>query len=151
MPHIGCCVNILHFGHTSPAGRGIISFKVRIVVVILSVAENVCGESWHLVGNSCLKFITAKDSYDNAKLACRSHNAVLASLTTQKKVDFVLKELQIMSVVVRTDRLTRAEPRPDKRQDKESLITHQNTARLLRSDVFLISAVFLKKSSFICR
>lgn len=67
------------------------------------VAENVCGESWHLVGNSCLKFITAKDSYDNAKLACRSHNAVLASLTTQKKVDFVLKELQIMSVVVRTD------------------------------------------------
>lgn len=59
-----------------------------------------CGESWHLVGNSCLKFITAKDSYDNAKLACRSHNAVLASLTTQKKVDFVLKELQIMSVVV---------------------------------------------------
>lgn len=47
-----------------------------------------------------MKVITAKDSYDNAKLACRSHNAVLASLTTQKKVDFVLKELQIMSVVV---------------------------------------------------
>ncbi|KAK7904410.1 hypothetical protein WMY93_017017 [Mugilogobius chulae] len=65
----------------------------------ISLPENVCGESWHLVGNSCLKFITAKDSYDNAKLACRSHNAVLASLTTQKKVDFVLKELQIMSVV----------------------------------------------------
>ena len=53
------------------------------------------------MGNSCLKFITAKDSYDNAKLACRSHSAVLASLTTQKKVDFVLNELQIMSVVVR--------------------------------------------------
>ncbi|KAF7663964.1 hypothetical protein LDENG_00194320, partial [Lucifuga dentata] len=65
----------------------------------ISLPENVCGESWHLVGNSCLKLITAKDSYDNAKLACRSHNAVLASLTTQKKVDFVLKELQIMSVV----------------------------------------------------
>lgn len=65
--------------------------------------ENVCGESWHLVGNSCLKFITAKDSYDNAKLACRSHNAVLASLTTPKKVDFVLKELQMMSAVVRTN------------------------------------------------
>uniref|UniRef100_A0A672HZL2 Attractin n=1 Tax=Salarias fasciatus TaxID=181472 RepID=A0A672HZL2_SALFA len=62
----------------------------------ISLPENVCGESWHLVGNSCLKFITAKDSYDNAKLACRSHNAVLASLTSQKKVDFVLKELQIM-------------------------------------------------------
>uniref|UniRef100_A0A8C2KCC4 Attractin n=1 Tax=Cyprinus carpio TaxID=7962 RepID=A0A8C2KCC4_CYPCA len=54
---------------------------------------NICGESWHLVGNSCLKLITAKDSYDNAKLACRSHQAVLASLTTQKKVQFVLKEI----------------------------------------------------------
>lgn len=66
-----------------------------------SVPENVCGESWHLVGNSCLKFITANDSYDNAKLACRSHNAVLASLTTQKKVDFVLKELQTISRMVK--------------------------------------------------
>lgn len=65
-------------------------------------AENVCGDSWHLVGNSCLKFITANDSYDNAKLACRSHNAVLASLTTQKKVDFVLKELQTVSRLVRS-------------------------------------------------
>uniref|UniRef100_A0AAY5L7C5 Attractin n=1 Tax=Esox lucius TaxID=8010 RepID=A0AAY5L7C5_ESOLU len=63
----------------------------------ISLPENICGESWHLVGNSCLKFITAKDSYDNAKLTCRGHNAVLASLTSQKKVDFVLKELQIMS------------------------------------------------------
>lgn len=52
------------------------------------------------MGNSCLKFITANDSYDNAKLACRSHNAVLASLTTQKKVDFVLKELQAVSRMV---------------------------------------------------
>lgn len=52
------------------------------------------------MGNSCLKFITANDSYDNAKLACRSHNAALASLTTQKKVDFVLKELQAVSRMV---------------------------------------------------
>uniref|UniRef100_A0A3B3Y8X0 Attractin n=1 Tax=Poecilia mexicana TaxID=48701 RepID=A0A3B3Y8X0_9TELE len=59
--------------------------------------KNVCGETWHLVGNSCLKFNTTSESYDNAKLACRNHNAVLASLTTQKKVDFVLKELQIMN------------------------------------------------------
>uniref|UniRef100_A0A8C7ZJ54 Attractin n=1 Tax=Oryzias sinensis TaxID=183150 RepID=A0A8C7ZJ54_9TELE len=65
----------------------------------VQLPENVCGENWHLVGNSCLKFITAKDTYDNAKLACRSHNALLASLTTQKKVDFVLKELQSMSLV----------------------------------------------------
>uniref|UniRef100_A0A8L0DR56 Attractin n=2 Tax=Oncorhynchus TaxID=8016 RepID=A0A8L0DR56_ONCMY len=66
----------------------------------IALPENICGESWHLVGNSCLKFITAKDSYDNAKLTCRGHNAVLASLTNQKKVDFVLKELQIMNVLV---------------------------------------------------
>uniref|UniRef100_A0A087X4B0 Attractin n=1 Tax=Poecilia formosa TaxID=48698 RepID=A0A087X4B0_POEFO len=65
----------------------------------ISLPENVCGETWHLVGNSCLKFNTTSESYDNAKLACRNHNAVLASLTTQKKVDFVLKELQIMNVM----------------------------------------------------
>ncbi|MBN3325866.1 ATRN protein, partial [Atractosteus spatula] len=65
----------------------------------IALPENICGENWHLVGNSCLKFTTTKDSYDNAKLQCRSYNAVLASLTTQKKVEFVLKELQIMHVL----------------------------------------------------
>ncbi|XP_076830982.1 attractin [Brachyhypopomus gauderio] len=60
----------------------------------ITLPENVCGEGWHLVGNSCMKLITAKDSYDNAKLACRTHSAVLASLNTAKKVQFVLKELQ---------------------------------------------------------
>ncbi len=64
------------------------------------VLGNICGENWHLVGNSCLKLITAKDSYDNAKLACRSHQAVLASLTTQKKVQFVLKEMHNRSLQV---------------------------------------------------
>ncbi len=64
------------------------------------VLGNICGESWLLVGNSCLKLITAKDSYDNAKLACRSHQAVLASLTTQKKVQFVLKEMYNRSLQV---------------------------------------------------
>lgn len=59
-----------------------------------------CGEGWHLVGNSCLKLISAKDTYDNAKLACRSHQAVLASLTTQKKVQFLLKEVQNRSLQV---------------------------------------------------
>ncbi|XP_014878047.1 attractin, partial [Poecilia latipinna] len=68
----------------------------------ISLPENVCGETWHLVGNSCLKFNTTSESYDYAKLACRNHNAVLASLTTQKKVDFVLKELQIMNVMYKT-------------------------------------------------
>lgn len=105
--------NLLHSavsGTTSPflrcieEGRKSKEVKKNILRLCSLIPENVCGESWHLVGNSCLKFITAKDSYDNAKLACRSHNAVLASLTTQKKVDFVLKELQIMSVVVGSSR-----------------------------------------------
>ncbi|KAM3831714.1 LOW QUALITY PROTEIN: attractin [Vipera latastei] len=60
----------------------------------IALPENICGATWHLVGNSCLRLTNTKDSYDNAKLACRSHNAALASLTTQKKVEFLLKELQ---------------------------------------------------------
>lgn len=87
--------------HPQSGGNSALRLWWRTTVPSHTVPENVCGESWHLVGNSCLKFITAKDSYDNAKLACRGHNAVLASLTSQKKVDFVLKELHIMSMVVR--------------------------------------------------
>ncbi|XP_051503645.1 attractin-like isoform X1 [Myxocyprinus asiaticus] len=64
----------------------------------IALPGNICGEGWHLVGNSCLKLITVNDSYDNAKLVCRNHQAVLASLTTQKKVQFVLKELQSRSL-----------------------------------------------------
>uniref|UniRef100_A0A8D2LY41 Attractin n=1 Tax=Varanus komodoensis TaxID=61221 RepID=A0A8D2LY41_VARKO len=60
----------------------------------IALPENICGATWLLVGNSCLRITNTKDSYDNAKLACRNHNAVLASLTTQKKVEFLLKELQ---------------------------------------------------------
>ncbi|XP_029819569.1 attractin, partial [Manacus vitellinus] len=60
----------------------------------IALPENICGTNWHLVGNSCLKITNAKETYDHAKLSCRSNGALLASLTTQKKVDFVLKELQ---------------------------------------------------------
>uniref|UniRef100_A0A8C3S0Y5 Attractin n=1 Tax=Chelydra serpentina TaxID=8475 RepID=A0A8C3S0Y5_CHESE len=66
----------------------------------IALPENICGANWHLVGNSCLKITNTKESYDNAKLACRTHNALLASLTTQKKVEFVLKELQRMQSLV---------------------------------------------------
>nr|XP_033809079.1 attractin [Geotrypetes seraphini] len=62
----------------------------------IALPENICGVNWYLVGNSCLKISTAKENNDIAKLACRNHNAVLASLTTQKKVNFVLKYLQNM-------------------------------------------------------
>ncbi|XP_060696082.1 attractin [Hemiscyllium ocellatum] len=68
----------------------------------IPLPETICGESWHLVGNSCLTITTAKENYDNAKLFCRSQNAALASLTSQKKVEFVLKELQIMHVLYKT-------------------------------------------------
>uniref|UniRef100_A0A8D2MIU0 Attractin n=1 Tax=Zonotrichia albicollis TaxID=44394 RepID=A0A8D2MIU0_ZONAL len=60
----------------------------------IALPENICGTNWHLVGNSCLRITNAKENYDHAKLSCRSNGALLASLTTQKKVEFVLKELQ---------------------------------------------------------
>uniref|UniRef100_A0A4W3GLH3 Attractin n=1 Tax=Callorhinchus milii TaxID=7868 RepID=A0A4W3GLH3_CALMI len=66
----------------------------------IPLPETICGENWHLVGNSCLTISTTKENYDNAKLMCRGQHAALASLTTQKKVEFVLKELQIMYLLV---------------------------------------------------
>uniref|UniRef100_A0A2R8ZWK9 Attractin n=1 Tax=Pan paniscus TaxID=9597 RepID=A0A2R8ZWK9_PANPA len=72
----------------------------------IALPENICGIGWHLVGNSCLKITTAKENYDNAKLFCRNHNALLASLTTQKKVEFVLKQLRIMQSSQSMSKLT---------------------------------------------
>nr|XP_014344757.1 PREDICTED: attractin [Latimeria chalumnae] len=65
----------------------------------IALPENICGDKWLLFGNSCLKITTTKENYDNAKLSCRTHNAALASLTSQKKVEFLLKELLIMQVL----------------------------------------------------
>ncbi|XP_045050721.2 attractin isoform X6 [Desmodus rotundus] len=62
----------------------------------IALPETICGNGWHLVLNSCMKITTAKENYDNAKLSCRNHNAFLASLTNQKKVDFVVTQLRIM-------------------------------------------------------
>lgn len=61
--------------------------------------ENICGANWYLVESSCLKIAITKENYDNSKLACRNQNAALASLTSQKKVEFVVKQLQNMQVV----------------------------------------------------
>ncbi|XP_027561360.1 attractin [Neopelma chrysocephalum] len=69
----------------------------------IALPENICGTNWHLVGNSCLKITNAKETYDHAKLSCRSNGALLASLTTQKKVDFVLKELQKIQSSLQVD------------------------------------------------
>ncbi|KAG8453284.1 hypothetical protein GDO86_000064 [Hymenochirus boettgeri] len=60
----------------------------------IGLPENICGTGWYLVSSSCLKITSTKDSYDNAKLACRNQNAYLASLTSQKEVEFVLQSLQ---------------------------------------------------------
>ncbi|NXC38354.1 ATRN protein, partial [Penelope pileata] len=68
----------------------------------IALPENICGTNWHLVSNSCLKITNAKENYDHAKLSCRSSGASLASLTTQKKVEFVLKELQKMQATSKT-------------------------------------------------
>uniref|UniRef100_A0A8B9T0N6 Attractin n=1 Tax=Anas platyrhynchos TaxID=8839 RepID=A0A8B9T0N6_ANAPL len=72
----------------------------------IALPENICGTNWHLVSNSCLKITNAKENYDHAKLSCRSNGASLASLTTQKKVEFVLKELQKMQSSVSSKTLT---------------------------------------------
>ncbi|XP_073442856.1 attractin [Dendrobates tinctorius] len=62
----------------------------------IGLPENICGATWHLVESSCLKITNTKDTYDNSKLSCRGQNAMLASLTTPKKVEFVVKQLQNM-------------------------------------------------------
>lgn len=73
---------------------------MKCLFFVLGTAETICGENWHLVGNSCLTITNIKNDYDNAKLYCRGQKAALVSLTSQKKVDFVLKELQIMHMSV---------------------------------------------------
>ncbi|XP_073467126.1 attractin [Aquarana catesbeiana] len=60
----------------------------------IGLPENICGANWYLVESSCLKIAITKENYDNSKLACRNQNAALASLTSQKKVEFVVKQLQ---------------------------------------------------------
>ncbi|XP_053314088.1 attractin isoform X2 [Spea bombifrons] len=56
--------------------------------------ESICGVGWHLVDGFCMTINDAKHNYDRSKQVC--HNSVLASLTTQNKVDFVVKQLQKM-------------------------------------------------------
>ncbi|CAB1432940.1 unnamed protein product [Pleuronectes platessa] len=53
-----------------------------------------CGESWHHVGDACLRINSSKESYDNAQHYCKNLGGNIASLLTDQQVNFVLEELQ---------------------------------------------------------
>ncbi|KAI3362821.1 hypothetical protein L3Q82_001870 [Scortum barcoo] len=53
-----------------------------------------CGEGWHHVGEACLRINSSRESYDNAQHYCKNLGGNIASLLTDKQVNFVLEELQ---------------------------------------------------------
>ncbi|XP_062285983.1 attractin-like protein 1 [Scomber scombrus] len=53
-----------------------------------------CGEGWHHVGEVCLRINSSRESYDNAQHYCKNLGGNIASLLTDKQVNFVLEELQ---------------------------------------------------------
>ncbi|KAM8859451.1 attractin-like protein 1 isoform 5-T5 [Spinachia spinachia] len=53
-----------------------------------------CGEGWHHVGEACLRINSSSESYDNAQHYCKNLGGNIASLLTDKQVNFVLEELQ---------------------------------------------------------
>uniref|UniRef100_A0A8D2ZZ61 Attractin-like 1a n=1 Tax=Scophthalmus maximus TaxID=52904 RepID=A0A8D2ZZ61_SCOMX len=52
-----------------------------------------CGEGWHHVEEACLSINSSRDSYDNAQHYCKNLGGNIASLLTDKQVNFVLEEL----------------------------------------------------------
>lgn len=60
----------------------------------LWVAGQLCGEGWHHVGEACLRINSSRESYDNAQHYCKNLGGNIASLLTDKQVNFVLEELQ---------------------------------------------------------
>ncbi|KAG7228421.1 hypothetical protein INR49_007593 [Caranx melampygus] len=53
-----------------------------------------CGEGWHHVEEACLRINSSRESYDNAQHYCKNLGGNIASLLTDKQVNFVLEELQ---------------------------------------------------------
>uniref|UniRef100_A0A7N9AWV3 Attractin-like 1a n=1 Tax=Mastacembelus armatus TaxID=205130 RepID=A0A7N9AWV3_9TELE len=53
-----------------------------------------CGEGWYHVGEACLRINSSRESYDNAQHYCKNLGGNIASLLTDKQVNFVLEELQ---------------------------------------------------------
>ena len=56
-------------------------------------AGQLCGEDWQHIGEVCLRINSSRDSYDNAQHYCKNLGGNIASLITEKQVDFVLEEL----------------------------------------------------------
>lgn len=56
-------------------------------------AGQLCGEGWHHVGDACLRINSSRESYDNAQHYCKNLGGNIASLLTDKQVNFVLEEL----------------------------------------------------------
>ncbi|CAL8254265.1 unnamed protein product [Lota lota] len=52
-----------------------------------------CGEDWQHIGEVCLRINSSTESYDNAQHYCKNLGGNIASLNTEKQVDFVLEEL----------------------------------------------------------
>lgn len=57
-------------------------------------AGQLCGEGWHHVGEACLRINSSRESYDNTQHYCKNLGGNIASLLTDKQVNFVLEELQ---------------------------------------------------------
>lgn len=67
---------------------------VRNYVCVSLCAGQLCGEGWHHVGEACLRINSSRESYDNAQHYCKNLGGNIASLLTDKQVNFVLEELQ---------------------------------------------------------
>lgn len=61
---------------------------------MLLCAGQLCGEGWHHVGEACLRINSSRESYDNTQHYCKNLGGNIASLLTDKRVNFVLEELQ---------------------------------------------------------
>ncbi|XP_061412599.1 attractin-like protein 1 isoform X1 [Lethenteron reissneri] len=59
-----------------------------------TIAAHLCGERWMRVGAQCLRVLPEAVSNDDAKLQCYNEHAALASLTSQRHVDFLLASLR---------------------------------------------------------
>uniref|UniRef100_A0A8C5E820 Attractin-like protein 1 n=1 Tax=Gouania willdenowi TaxID=441366 RepID=A0A8C5E820_GOUWI len=53
-----------------------------------------CGDGWHHVAEACLRINSSRESYDNAQHYCKNLGGNIASLLTDKQVQFVLEELE---------------------------------------------------------
>uniref|UniRef100_A0A669BQL6 Attractin like 1 n=1 Tax=Oreochromis niloticus TaxID=8128 RepID=A0A669BQL6_ORENI len=70
------------------------SIKYLWKTLSYSIDSQLCGDGWHQVGEVCLRINSSRESYDNAQHYCKNLGGNIASLLTDKQVNFVLEELQ---------------------------------------------------------